>query len=102
MSGTVNWSSYEFEVAHPTADWRNVGGVYIFSGLNRQGLWVATYIGETESFRDRVPGHERWAEAARLGATHVHARVVQQAATRERIEEELVRAYRPPLNSHYK
>lgn len=38
------------------------------------------------------------AAAVRLGATHIHALVVEQAATRQRIEEQLLAALDLPLN----
>ncbi len=81
--------------------WNEVGGVYIFAGLNAQGLWRPHYIGKAESFSNRLPGHERWEEAVQLGATHVHAMVVQEEATRAAIERELISAWRPSLNTHF-
>jgi predicted GIY-YIG superfamily endonuclease len=59
---------------------------------------VALYIGQTDSFRDRIPGHERWDEARRAGATHVHAMVVTNSSERDRIEAELIRHYQPKMN----
>jgi predicted GIY-YIG superfamily endonuclease len=93
----VTWATYEFEVLNMDGMWKNVGGVYIFSGL-KDNLWRAYYIGITDSFQDRHPNHERWEEAKRLGATHVHARGESQAAARETIERELIVTYQPPLN----
>ncbi len=45
MSDTVTWGSHEFGVYQQDANWNDVGGVYIFSGLNSNGRWVAIYIG---------------------------------------------------------
>ncbi len=79
--------------------WNDVPGVYIFAGLDStRGWWQAKYIGRTNSFKDRIPNHERWDEAQQMGATHVHARVVQGAAQQIDLEDALIRAYRPPLN----
>ena len=102
MNNTVNWGGYEFDVCSQTANWNDVGGVYIFAGLNQNGRWRAYYIGQAESLKDRIPGHERWNEAVRLGATHVHARVVSQAAMRDAIEASLIASYQPPLNVQLK
>jgi excinuclease UvrABC nuclease subunit len=99
MADTVTWLTHEFVVyAQACTTWHDVAGVYIFCGLTPQRQWRAYYIGQADSFQSRLPGHERWDEAARLGATHVHARVVPQAASRDTVERELIQAYQPPLN----
>ncbi|HEV8580857.1 MAG TPA: hypothetical protein VGX68_17465 [Thermoanaerobaculia bacterium] len=97
---SVSWLGYDFDVYDPlTTTWNDVGGVYIFAGTNHQNEWAPLYIGQADSFHNRIPCHERWAEAALLGATHVHAMTVPQAANRARIEHELCLAYQPPLNT---
>lgn len=100
----VKWSNHEFGVFGPpgTVAWNDVPGVYIFTGLNTSNRWVAIYIGKAESFSSRLPNHERWAEAARLGATHVHAMVVQQEANRDSIEKDLIQTFQPTLNTQLK
>ena len=100
MADTARWSSYEFDVySAENTTWYNKAGVYIFCGITPKNQWKAYYIGQTESFLERLPNHERWDEAAQLGATHVHALVVEQAASLGMIESELIQSYRPPLNS---
>jgi len=98
---SITWATYEFEVLKMDGLWKDVGGVYIFSGV-KDNLWRAYYIGITDSFQDRHPNPERWEEAKVLGATHVHARGESQAATRKSIQKELIRTYKPPLNAHDK
>ena len=99
----VKWSTYEFEVYYPgSVKWNNVAGIYIFTGLNEKGLWRPFYIGQAKNFQNRIPGHEGWPSAALLGATHVHALVVPQAANRDSIEAELIAAYQPVLNVQLK
>lgn len=98
----VSWSGHQFEVCDKNANWKDVPGIYIFTGLNAAGLWRPFYIGQAASFSDRIPNHETWASAVRLGATHVHAMVVQQAATRDSIETQLIQAYQPTLNVQLK
>ena len=102
MSDTVKWLSYEFAVYPPDTKWNDVAGVYIFCGLNAQNQWQAVYIGQTDSFATRIPSHEQWTAAARLGATHVHALTISEAATRDAVERELIQAYQPPLNTELK
>jgi len=98
----VKWLNYEFEVARQWANWADIGGVYVFAGVNAQNQWVALYIGQADSFRNRIPQHEQWNPAAQLGATHVHALVVSQGATRDWIERQMVQTYQPPLNVQHK
>jgi len=100
---TVNWLTYPFVVYDPrNTTWNDVGGIYIFTGLNNSGRWVAVYIGKAQSFKARFANHEVWDEAARLGATHIHAMVVPLEANRVAIEAELIRAYQPQLNTQLK
>ena len=102
MSDTVKWLSYEFTVYTPNTTWNDVAGVYIFCGVNAQNQWVALYVGQADSFRNRIPSHEQWIPAVRLGATHVHAQVVPQATTRDAVERELIQVYQPRLNTQLK
>ena len=76
----AKWLNYEFTVygSPDTVTWNDVPGIYVFCGLNQADRWVSYYLGKVESFKNRLPNHERWKEAARLGATRVHAMVVQQ------------------------
>lgn len=100
MSNKVQWSSYQLDVCLKDGNWRKVGGIYILAGLTPRG-WVAYYIGKTVDFSARPASHEMWAEAVRLGATHVHAMEVGQESQRVAIEKELIGIYKPPLNSHH-
>jgi hypothetical protein len=103
MSDKVSWGTHEFTVYVPSrTTWNDVAGIYIFCGLNSQGQWVALYIGQADSFRTRIPQHERWNEAVRLGATHIQAMVVPLVANRDRIEQALIRLYQPSLNVYHK
>lgn len=80
------------------ATWNNVAGLYIFTGLNAQNLWVPLYIGQTDSFAERFANHERWKEAQSLGATHVHAKGIGKKADRDSIEGILIEQFQPRLN----
>jgi len=98
MADKVNWLSYEFTIYCHEIQWNNVAGIYIFAGLNQQNQWTPYYIGQCDSFQNRIPSHELWGRAQSLGATHVHARTVAQAADRDQIEAALIQAYQPRLN----
>ena len=54
----IRWATYEFEVLNMDGLWKDVGGIYIFSG-EKDNLWRAYYIGSTDSFQARHPNHER-------------------------------------------
>lgn len=100
MGNTLQWLSYHFHVCDYYGDWKEVGGVYIFTGFNllTYGWQHPSYIGESGNFRKRMADHEKWNRAVALGATHVHAMVVEQESQRIAIEQELIQAYDPPLN----
>ena len=101
MSQTVTWSGYTFQVFGTNTTWNDVSGIYIFTYQTTQG-WRACYIGQADSFSTRLPNHERWAEAARSGATHVHALVVSGATDRDAIERAFIGTFQPPLNVHHR
>ena len=91
-------NKYQFWVYDSAiATWYDVAGIYIFAGLTPRG-WRPFYIGQAKSFQNRIPNHENWPEAARLGATHVHAMVVPLEANRDTIEAELIAACQPAIN----
>lgn len=102
--GTVIWigadgTKYAYTVFNPHGQWNAVPGNYIFAKHSHNG-WHAIYIGETESFLGRLTGsHEKWAEAARLGMTHIHAHTSNSAKiVRVTEERNLILNYHPPLN----
>lgn len=97
----VRWLDRDFHVydARITA-WNGVPGLYIFAREDSaQRVWCALYVGQTSSFEDRIPTHEKWPEARELGATHVHARVEEDAFLRTALERQLIQSFRPPLNA---
>ncbi|NQV29533.1 MAG: GIY-YIG nuclease family protein [Candidatus Marinimicrobia bacterium] len=54
---------------------------------------MALYIGKAESFKSRLDNHERWDDAVRAGATHIHAMVVATESERRQIEALLIRNF---------
>jgi hypothetical protein len=73
--------------------------VYAFAkpGFAGRGF-TPVFISRTANVAARVPGHERWAEAEALGATHVLILSFPERAQREIAEDDLVMALRPVLN----
>jgi hypothetical protein len=76
-------------------------GVYIFVRLTNQG-WLPVYIGIADDLVDRLTNHDRWAEAQRLGATHLMAKGLADRAAREAMERHLIGLYNPPLNTQHR
>ncbi|WP_080425516.1 GIY-YIG nuclease family protein [Burkholderia ubonensis] len=98
-----NWGQLTFEIHAPTVSWNDVAGIYIFATRSQQqNQWIALYIGQAASLKDRLSNHERWDEARRLGATHVHVLVVPTQANRNSIEQSLIQTYQPRLNQQLK
>ena len=91
---------YEYTVHSLNTDWYDVPGNYIFTKQNSQGQWVAIYIGETGSLRDRLSGdHENYPCGKRHGMTHIHAHTSSKVRTDRLAEEKnLVQRYNPPCN----
>lgn len=73
MAETVRWLGNEFLVCDPqTTTWESHAGVYIFCGsAPDQRHWRALYVGQAQSFADRLPSHDRWREAVAQGG-HPH------------------------------
>ena len=98
-TATWTWLNYEFTVYHPETTWNETSGLYVFARRDPiLGGWHPLYIGQTVSFAMRFQTHEKWPAALSLGATHIHAMTVPQAANRDIIENHLIRFYRPQLN----
>ena len=105
MANTVRWLDEIDFMVYPIqgTTWNDVPGVYIFAGQRWPGgHWYAIYVGQTDSFADRLPGHEREAEALLMGATAVHARGIQLQVERGTLERQLIEKYQPELNSLYR
>lgn len=102
MTSFADWRSSQgdhcrFNVGTIDGIWAHVSGIYMM--CSREGTaWVPKYIGQAESFRDRLTRHERWPEAVRLGATHVLAMCLGPGEEMDRVERILIRELQPPLN----
>ena len=101
------WADHEFDVYElGSVSWTDVGGVYIFAGPKRipgpGDPWLPLYIGQTESFADRLPDHDMTSAAVEWGATHIHARIVSEERKRQLLEAILIKEYQPLLNVQLK
>ena len=91
-------AQYDYEVYELGITWNDVPGNYIFAKTTPAG-WQAIYMGETGSFKDRIPNHEVWPCARRYGVTHIHAHTNGGGVSARQSEEmDLRKRYRPPCN----
>ena len=107
LAGFATWLDTLFTVYLPDdADWPAESGVYVFAGLvpaaGDELQWHALYVGETQDLSDRLPAHERWSAAQRLGATHIHVRPAPDPIDRVVLQRMLIQDYQPPLNEKSK
>ncbi len=106
MSEPVKWKSKDgtelaFEPSPQASDWSDAGGLYLFGNI-KNSTWGIFYVGQTNNFSNRIPNHDRWSEARRLGATHVLAVVLESQAKRDKYEKELIQELQPSLNTRLK
>jgi len=100
---THYWAEHEFDVhRHDQVAWNDVPGIYVFAVHDGLYGWGPLYIGQASSLKDRLSSHERWDEAARRGAVHIHAKLVRSATNRDRVERDLIQKYQPPMNTQLK
>ena len=97
----VSGGTVDFTIYPKNEGWNHVAGIYIFSYQTPSG-WVALYVGQTDDFAKRPATHERLDDAIRLGATHIHARVVPLQADRNRLERDLIASLDPPMNKQHR
>lgn len=107
MSTEVIWQSplgsFKFNVYALSGNWtwNPVGGVYVFA-QETIADYSPLYIGKAESFKERLPCHERWDDAARAGATCILACVIPTEAIRDAVEQAMIRQYQPKLNTQHR
>lgn len=90
---------YEYDDHDKPGDtaWPDCPGVYVFLDSTP---WHERYlyVGQTESFSERLPCHDRWEDAARLGANRISILAVSDPFERTEIEHLLIEQLQPPLN----
>ncbi len=101
LSGTV----YTFDICAKGASFNHVSAVYAFAQLwqtasgNLDGKIF--YIGESCDLANRLCGHEKLALANWMGCTHILAKYISGENQRKAVEEDLIREFKPQLNSEY-
>jgi hypothetical protein len=90
--------NYEYEIYSMNTTWNDVPGNYIFAKETSPHRWVAVYIGETESFKDRLPNHNELSCIQRNGGTHIHVHVNSNKQARLDEETDLLANSPTPCN----
>ena len=103
MADKCNWTgasgkTYEYEIFLIGINWNDVAGNYIFAKQSSPGRWESIYIGETESFKDRLPNHNELPCIRRNGGTHIHAHVNSNSRARLDEEADLLASGKTPCN----
>ena len=101
MSETFEWEDYEFRVLGPLEFAKiDEPGVYVFAAQIEEDDWIPIYVGQTNNFCQRFADHkhDKWVDAMRHEATHIHARNVSDEIERTRIEHVIIDKWDPPLN----
>lgn len=89
---------YEYGIYSMDTNWNDVAGNYIFAYESSPAKWTAVYIGETESFKDRLPNHNELSCIKRNGGTHIHAHVNANSEARLNEEADLLANNKTPCN----
>jgi hypothetical protein len=107
MALNVTWpgqsgKTYTFETHPIGTEFNPASGVYIACKRSGNLNWDALYVGETQSFHDRLntglEDHDGLKCARRNGATHLGVMIVHGNANRLSVETELRHVLDPACN----
>lgn len=98
--------SYRYwALANPkvAAEIQDAGGNYAFVKQLPNGNFTPLYFGKADSLRDRIPSHECWPEAVRLGVTHLMGHTTPAGDDARCAEErDLIQRWNPPMNVQHR
>lgn len=90
---------HRFNVHAPGGAFAAAPGVYVFARPAGGGRgWAPVFLSRTANLSARLARHERWAEAAALGATRVLVHQRDERDVREFVEADLLKTMNPALN----
>lgn len=91
---------HRFAVVDPNAEFPAAPAVYAFA--RPQGRqWVPVFLSRTANLDARMARHPQWADARRLGATHVLIHRRGERDAREGVEADLLAALKPVMNGPF-
>lgn len=95
-------SGYSFNITLTDNGIPEGGGIYVFVRRRFVFFLRPLYVGKAKSFKSRMFKHERWPEAWwQRGATERHFLKIENGAKRSRVEEDLIRNLKPPMNNEH-
>ena len=90
---------HRFRVHRPHEQFAAAPAVYCFARPGPAGRgWTPLFLSRTGNLAKRLAGHEQWAEAQLLGATHILVCDHDERDAREYVEADLARALKPVMN----
>lgn len=110
MTSYIDWPGksgksyrYWFLAGIEAKDIKPDGRNYCFVKQLPNGNFLPLYFGEGKSLKGRIPGHEVWPDAVKLGATHAMAHTTP-AGEQARLDEErdLIAQWNPSLNTQHR
>jgi hypothetical protein len=110
MSNVIDWNGtsgktyrYWFLDDISPAGIQAVAGNYAFVKQLADGKFLPLYFGEAQDLQNRIPNHDRWADAKKAGVTHVMAHTTQGGVEARCAEErDLIQQWNTPLNVHHR
>lgn len=95
-------TGYDFNVTLTDNGVPEGGGIYVFVRRRCVFFLRPLYVGKAKSFKSRMFNHERWDEAWwKRGATERHFLSIENGTKRSRVEEDLIRNLKPPMNDEH-
>lgn len=89
---------YRFKITKTVDALPDAGGIYVMVRRTFFFFLSPVYIGKASNLLSRHGDHERWEEARKRGASERHFLCVRSENKRRKIEEDLIRKYKPKLN----
>ncbi len=93
---------YRFKITKTLKALPDAGGIYVMVRRTCFFWLKPVYIGKASNLLGRSTDHERWPEARRMGASERHYMCIRSESERQRVEEDLIRKYKPKLNTMLK
>lgn len=76
--------------------------MYCFARPGHGGRgWTPLFLSRTGNLAKRLDGHEQWAEAKLLGATHILIHQHDERDAREYVEADLAQSLKPAMNGPF-